>query len=403
MTSPILIIGAGQAGLKAAETLRQKGYDDDIVMIGEEPCLPYQRPPLSKAYLKGELDEERLFLRPKAYFETAEIELISGTSVVSIDPASRKVELGDGSQISYSALVLATGTRARQIPLQGADLENVHSLRTIADVAAIRQSMEAASDIVILGGGYIGMEFAAVAAKLGKAVSVVEARPRIMERSVAPEISGYFQLLHRENGVRLLLGQGVSHLAGTGAVSSVVLAGGTGIPADLVLLAVGAEPVTELAREAGLKVGAGISVDAFGRTSADSIYAAGDCTEFPSARYGRTIRLESVQNAIDQAKSVAGTILGEVTAYDPVPWFWSDQYDAKLQIAGLSGGYDRSEIEGDPASGSFAMRYFRGSRLVAVDTVNAPRIHMLARRELQATPPPPISGASERSPRAAAG
>jgi 3-phenylpropionate/trans-cinnamate dioxygenase ferredoxin reductase subunit len=403
MTSPVLIIGAGQAGMKAAETLRQKGYDGDIVMIGDEPSLPYQRPPLSKAYLKGEMDEERLFLRPQAYFETAAIELRWGTSAISIDPGSRTVELADGSHLPYSSLLLSTGTRARRIPLQGADLENVHSLRTIADVAAIRRSMETASDIVILGGGYIGMEFAAVAAKLGKTVSVVEARPRIMERSVAPEISDFFQSLHLENGVRLLLGQSVSHLAGTGSVSSVVLSDNTEIPADLVLLAVGAEPVTELARAAGLTIGNGITVDGFGRTSAETIYAAGDCTEFPSARYGRTIRLESVQNAIDQAKIAAGAILGEAVPYDPVPWFWSDQYDVKLQIAGLSGGYDRVETEGNPSSGSFALRYFQGTRLLAVDTVNAPRIHMLARRELQATPPPPVAGVSDPSLHAAAG
>ncbi|WP_421726111.1 NAD(P)/FAD-dependent oxidoreductase [Bauldia sp.] len=385
MKPPFVIVGAGQAGIKAAETLRQKGYDGDLVMMGEEPFLPYQRPPLSKAYLQGEMDEERLFFRSKAYFDTAAIDLRTNAKVVSIDPAGRCIALSDGSILAYASLLLTTGTRARRIPLRGVDLDGVFSLRTIADVAAIRAALQEAERIVILGGGYVGMEFAAVAAKLGKTVSVIEARPRIMERSVAPEISAYFQTLHRENGVTLLLERSVSHLAGTGHVSAAVLADGTEIPADLVLVAVGAEPVTDLAEAAGLAIDNGISVDAFGRTSAARIYAAGDCTAFPAARYRRTIRLESVQNAIDQAKAVAGTMLGETEPYDPVPWFWSDQYDAKLQIAGLSAGYDDAEIEGDPASGSFGMRYYRAGRLIAVDAINAPRIHMLARRELQSS------------------
>lgn len=382
MTAPILIIGAGQAGIKAAETLRQKGYDGDLVMIGDEAYLPYQRPPLSKAYMKGEMDEERLFLRPQAYFETAAVDLRISTSVTAVDPANKSVELSDGKQLSYSSLLLATGTRARQIPLEGADLDGVYSLRTMADVNVLRGALQQARNVVILGGGYIGMEFAAVAAKLGKTVSVVEARPRVMERSVAPEISTYFQDLHLANGVALRLEQSVQRLAGETSVTGVVLGDDTEIPADLVLMAVGAVPVTELAQAAGLTVGNGISVDEYARTSAPDIYAAGDCAEFPSARYSRTIRLESVQNAIDQAKIAAGTMLGEEVAYDPVPWFWSDQYDAKLQIAGLSTGYDRTEMEGDPATGSFALRYFQNDRLIAVDTVNAPRIHMLARREL---------------------
>ncbi|MBN9672112.1 NAD(P)/FAD-dependent oxidoreductase [Roseibium aggregatum] len=391
MSAPILIIGTGQAGLKAAETLRQKGYDGGLVMIGDEPYLPYQRPPLSKAYLKGEMDEERLFLRPRAYFETASIDLRPAEKVAAIDPDNHRVTLGDGSGLSYSSLLIATGTRARKIPLEGADLDGVFSLRTMQDVAAIRGPLQDAQNIVILGAGYIGMEFAAVAAKLGKTVSVVEARPRAMERSVAPMISEHFHQLHRENGVALLLETGVKRIVGDGRVSAVELSDGTQRPADLVLMAVGAEPVTELAQEAGLTVSGGIQVDAFARTSAPDVYAAGDCTLFPSARYGRIIRLESVQNAIDQAKIAAGSMLGETVPYDPVPWFWSDQYDAKLQIAGLSEGYDRTELDGDPASGSFSLRYFRDDCLIAVDAVNAPRAHMLARRELQGAPAQPSS------------
>ncbi|MBD1546995.1 NAD(P)/FAD-dependent oxidoreductase [Roseibium aggregatum] len=387
MTDPILIVGAGQASIKAAETLRQKGYDGDLVLFGDEAFLPYQRPPLSKAYLKGEMDEERLFLRPEAYFEAAFVELRTRTSVTSIDPAAKSIALSDGTRLPYSSLLLATGTRARQIPLEGAALEGVFSLRTMADVAAIRASLNAAENVVILGGGYIGMEFAAVAAGLGKTVTVIEACRRVMERSVAPEISTYFQNLHRAHGVTLRLEQKVERLTGETTVTGAALGDGTQVPADLVLLAVGAVPVTELAQSAGLAVGSGITVDKYARTSAPGIYAAGDCTEFPSARYGRSIRLESVQNAIDQARIAAGSMLGETEAYDPVPWFWSDQYDAKLQIAALSSGYDRTEIEGDYDGGRFALRYFQGDRLLAVDTVNAPRDHMMARKLLARTGP----------------
>ncbi|ADZ70561.1 NAD(P)/FAD-dependent oxidoreductase [Polymorphum gilvum] len=387
MTAPFLIIGAGQAGLKAAETLRHAGYDGDLVLIGDEPQLPYQRPPLSKAYLKGEMDDERLLLRPQAYFDTASIEVRAGTCAVRIDPAAHRVELADGSRLAYRRLLLATGTRARQLPIAGADRAGVLTLRTIADIAPIRAALDAVEDVAIIGGGYIGMEFAAVAADFGRRVTVIEARPRVLERSVAPQISAWFEALHRARGVRLALGTGVARILGDPAATGVELADGTIIPAGLVLVAVGAEPVTGLAAGAGLAVDDGIAVDACCRTAAPDIYAAGDCASFPSARYGRRLRLESVQNAVDQARAAAAAMVGDAVAYDPVPWFWSDQYDAKLQIAGLSTGYDRTEIDGDPDSGSFALAYYAGDRLLAVDAVNAPRAHMLARRTLAADAP----------------
>ncbi|WP_321345454.1 FAD-dependent oxidoreductase [Breoghania sp.] len=382
MNDPIIIVGAGQAGQKAAETLRQKGYEGDLIMIGDEPFHPYQRPPLSKAYLKGEMDEERLFLRPPAYFETAEIDFRSGVRVDGIDPAAHRVTLDDGESLTYSRLLIATGTRARALPVEGADLPGVFTLRTMADIAPIRAALDAAERVAIIGGGYIGMEFAAVAVGFGRQVTVIEAQPRILERSVAPEISDFLQELHRSNGVRLELGSGVARIEGEEAVSDVVLANGETVPADLVLVAVGAEPVAELATAAGLAVEGGIAVDAACRTSTPDIYAAGDCTVFPSARFGRTIRLESVQNACDQAKAAAASMLGEDVAYDPVPWFWSDQYDVKLQIVGLSQGYDRTEIEGSPEEGRFSLSYFAGDQLLAVDTVNSPRQHMMARKVL---------------------
>ncbi|MCI5076005.1 FAD-dependent oxidoreductase [Oricola sp.] len=384
MNELTIIVGAGQAGIKAAETLRQKGHDGDILLIGEEAWPPYQRPPLSKAYLKGELAEERLFLKADDYFETADITLMTGARVAAVDPAAHAITLSDGQSMSYSRLLLTTGTRARILPLPGADLSGVHTLRGIDDTKRIGVELARAASVAIIGGGYIGMEFAAVARSMGKQVAVIEAQDRILKRSVAPEISDYFQTLHARHGVRLVLGEGVAGIAGTARAEGVELASGEIVPADLVLVAVGAAPVTELADAAGLAVDRGIVVDEACRTSAPDIFAAGDCTVFPSQRYGRRIGLESVQNAADQAKAAALSMLGEEVVYDPVPWFWSDQYDVKLQIAGLAQGYDRTELVGDPGEGRFALRYFAGDTLLAVDAVNDPRSHMMARKQLAA-------------------
>lgn len=384
MSEAIIIVGAGQAGIKAAETLRTKGHDGDILLIGEESWPPYQRPPLSKAYLKGELSEDRLFLKSDDYFASANIELMTGARVAAIDPAAHAITLADGRSVAYSKLLLATGTRARTLPLPGGDLAGVYSLRGIDDTRRIAAALEKATGVAIIGGGYIGMEFAAVARSMGKTVTVIEAQDRILKRSVAPEISDFFQKLHEKHGVRLVLGEGVARIAGSDRAEGVELASGETVAADLVLVAAGAVPVTELAEAAGLIVERGIAVDAACRTSAPDVYAAGDCTVFPSRRYGRQTGLESVQNASDQGKAAALSMLGEETVYDPVPWFWSDQYDVKLQIAGLSAGYDRTEIVGDPGEGRFALRYFAGDTLLAVDAVNDPRSHMMARKELAA-------------------
>lgn len=387
MNAPIVIVGAGQAGMKAAETLRSKGYDGDLVLFGDEHRIPYQRPPLSKAYLKGDMAEEQLYLRPEAYFEAHAIDCRTGVKVSGVDVQDRKVSMERGEELAYSKLLLATGTRARQIPLPGADLNGVFTLRSMDDIAPLRGALKSAEHIVIIGAGYVGMEFAAVAAGMGKSVQVVEAQSRVLKRSVAPEISDYFQTLHSANSVGLKLGVSVEAFeGGNGAVRSVKLSDGTKLGSDLVLIAVGAVPVTELAEMSGLAVSAGIIVNEACRTSAPDIFAAGDCCSFPSRRYGRQIRLECVQNAIDQGKAAAGSLLGEQIAYNPVPWFWSDQYDTKLQIAGLSEGYDRTQLEGDPASGSFALSYFSGDRLLAVDAINAPRQHMMARKALIQSP-----------------
>ena len=382
MSEPIVIVGAGQAGIKAAETLRLKSYESDILLIGEEKWPPYQRPPLSKAYLKGELSEDRLLLKAADYYDKARVALTTGSRVAAIDPVGHQLTFTDGRTQSWSKLLLTTGTRARTLPLTGGDLEGVFSLRGIDDTKRIGLALEAAQSVAIIGGGYIGMEFAAVVRSLGKQVPVNAAQDRLLNRSVAPEISSFFQDLHASHGVRLALGEGVNCIVGADRAEGVELASGEMVAADLVLVAAGAVPVTELAEAAGIAVERGIVVDEACRTSAPDIFAAGDCTVFPSRRYGRRIGLESVQNASDQGKAAALSMLGEQTIYDPVPWFWSDQYDVKLQIAGLSAGYDRTELVGEPGEGRFALRYFAGDTLLAVDAVNDPRSHMMARKEI---------------------
>jgi 3-phenylpropionate/trans-cinnamate dioxygenase ferredoxin reductase subunit len=381
MSEPIVIIGAGQAAIKATETLRGAGYDGVIVLIGKETAPPYQRPPLSKAYLAGAIDASRLFFKLERFYADNNVDFRPGLRASAIAPAERKVSLADGTRLPYSNLLIATGARARVLALPGCDLNGVVTLRSIADVDAIRARLESVETLAVIGGGYIGLEVAAVVRKSGRNVTVLEGRERVMARVVSPQVSDFFEKLHRDNGVDLRMNVAIERLVGDTDVKAVALADGSTLPADMVLVAVGAQPNSELAEQAGLPVQDGIKVDRFARTAAPNIFAAGDCTRFPSRRYGRELRLESVQNAIDQAKTAASAMLGDAQAYDPVPWFWSDQYDVKLQIAGLSDGYDRTTIEQAPGNG-FAVSYFKGERLLAVDAVNAPRAHMLSRRAL---------------------
>ncbi|WP_417680664.1 NAD(P)/FAD-dependent oxidoreductase [Roseibium sp.] len=383
MQETIVIVGAGQAGAQVAQSLRQGGYEGPIRLIGDEPYAPYQRPPLSKKFLLGEIGPEGLWLRPPAFYTTQKIDLIPDTTVVSIDRASKRIAFGNGDTLGYDKLILTTGTKARSIPLEGADLDGVMTLRTITDVDAIRAKLEGKSNLVIVGAGYIGLEVAAVAKSLGKSVTVVEALDRPMKRVVSPVVSDYFTKLHRAKGVDLRLNTGVEGFVGEGTVSGVRIAGGDVLPADLVLVAVGAEPNDGLAAAAGLDVDNGIIVDGCGQTTDEAIYAAGDCTRFFSNRYGRSVRMESVQNAIDQAKAVAQALLGEEDVdYDPLPWFWSDQYDIKLQIAGLSDGYDDTKVVGSQDANKFYVAYLKDEQLIAVDSINSPRSHMMARRTI---------------------
>jgi 3-phenylpropionate/trans-cinnamate dioxygenase ferredoxin reductase component len=382
MNRGVVVIGAGQAAAQLAISLRQAGYPDDITIIGEEPYPPYQRPPLSKKFLLERGRPASLFLRSDAFWGDHDVAFELASVAGAIDLDNRSVSLVDGRVIPYTTLVFATGTRAKRPPLPGVMLPGVVTLRTIADVQHLRDALDDARRIVVIGAGYIGLETAAVMRAEGRNVIVLEAEERVLKRVTAPTVSEFFDALHRERGVNIRLGARVAAFAGDRRVTAVHLADGTLVDADLVLLATGAQANDGLARETGLTCADGIVVDEFAHTTAPDVYAIGDCTRFPSRRYGRHVRLESVQNAIDQAKAAAAAIAGDAVPYDPVPWFWSDQYELKLQIAGLLDGYDTVTPAGDRAGGRYSVEYRRSGRLIAVDAVNEPRAHMLARRRI---------------------
>lgn len=360
--------------------LRNGGFDGRITLIGAEPCPPYQRPPLSKGYLLGDMTLERLFLRPEAFYADQGIALKTDCRVTAIDPETRVLATTVG-QIAYDELVLATGSLPRRLPAAiGGDLVGVFTVRDLADVDAMAPRFSKGAKVLIVGGGYIGLEAAAVAAKLGLEVTLVEMADRILQRVAAPETSDYFRALHEGHGVTLREGVGLERLLGEGHVTGARLSDGTEIAADFVITGVGIEPDIALAKAAGIEIDNGIKVDAQGRTSVPGIWAAGDCTSFPY-RGGR-IRLESVPNAIDQAEVVAENILGAGKEYIAKPWFWSDQYDVKLQIAGLNAGYDRVVTRLGEGSASFW--YYLGETLLAVDAANDPRGYMVGKRLIEA-------------------
>ncbi|TAK48003.1 MAG: pyridine nucleotide-disulfide oxidoreductase [Xanthobacteraceae bacterium] len=382
--APIIVVGAGQAGLQAAESLRADGYDGELLLIGEEPYLPYHRPPLSKQYLAGETDEERLVMRSAEALAEHRIELHRAARVTAIDRAARTVTLGDGRTLSYSGLVLATGSRPRLLPVPGADLDGVAYLRGLDDSRAILARLARAERVAVIGGGFIGLEIAATARKkFGKEVTVYEAVPRLMARAVAPPISDFFRALHEANGVRLRLDTTVAALEGEdGHVSAVVTGDGAREATDLVIVGIGIIPDDDLAKACGLACDAGIIVDACARTSDPRITAAGDCTARRIDGSDRFLRLESVQNAIEQGKSAAAALMGLERPFTAAPWFWSDQYDVKLQMAGLSAGYDGVVLRGAPEARAFSAFYFRAGRMIAVDSINRPADHVVARKIL---------------------
>ncbi len=379
----IIIIGAGQAGAVLAEKLRTGGFEGSLTLIGDEPHLPYQRPPLSKKYLLGEMPLERLYLRQASFYDDHDIALRLGDRVEAIDRAARAVQLTSGERVFYDKLALATGSRPRLLPDRiGGTLDGVYPVRTLADVDAMAPEFRDGARVLIVGGGYIGLEAAAVAAARGLKVTLLEAADRILQRVAAPETSAYFRDLHKAHGVDLREATGLAHLTGAGRVTGAVLTDGTELAADFVIIGVGIEPETGLAEAAGLEIENGIRVDARGRTSDPDIFAAGDCTSFPYR--GRRIRLESVPNAIDQAEATAAAMLGQETDYIARPWFWSDQYDVKLQIAGLNSGYDRTLIRPGTRPGTQSVWYYKGSELLAVDAMNDPRAYMTGKRWIEA-------------------
>ena len=382
MQDGVVVVGAGQAAAQLAISLRQGGYRGPLRVFGDEPFLPYQRPPLSKKFLPDAKNPESLLLRPAAFWQEQDVGIETGQRVVSLDRARRQVATADGRAIAYDHLVLATGTAARHLPVPGIDRPGVFSLRTIDDTLRLRPALDAARRIVIVGGGYIGLEAAAVFRAEGREVVVLEAEDRVLKRVTGVAISDFFQRYHAGRGVALKLGARAAAIEGDKRVTGVVLSDGTHLPADLVLNATGARPNDDLAKAAGIACDDGILVDAQARTDDPQVFAAGDCTRFHSARYGRMLRLESVQNAIDQAKAAASAILGQPQHYDPVPWFWSDQYEIKLQIAGLADRHDAAQVVGDPAGAKFSVEYRSGGKLVAVDAVNDGRAHMMARKRI---------------------
>ena len=373
MVEKIVIVGAGHAAGQVVSSLKQQKFSGEILLVGDEAHLPYQRPPLSKKFLAGELAADRLYVKPESFYEDPQIEVRLQTRVTAIDRQQKRLQTADGDDIRYDKLILALGSRVRRLPIEGADLDGVHYLRTIADVDGIRGELSSRKNAVIVGAGYIGLEVAAVIRQMGLEVTVVEMADRVMSRVVSPEISDFYQIEHSTQGVRLRLSTGVSAFRGESRIESVETADGELIPADFVVVGVGIAPNTELASAAGLNVENGIVVDDRCQSSDPDIYAVGDCTNHPNSIYDRRLRLESVHNALEQAKTAVSNICGNESHYSQVPWFWSDQYDLKLQIAGLSEGYDDVVIRGNPADRSFACLYLRGGKLIATDAVNSPK------------------------------
>jgi len=395
MTDPIIIIGAGQAGAALGAKLRALAYEGEIVLIGDEAALPYQRPPLSKKYLSGEVTLDRLLVRPPSWYVDQRIEVLTDRSVSSIDPVGRTVSLADGTTLLYTKLALTTGSRPRRLPAAiGGDLRGVHTMRDLGDADGIAPHLQQGKRLLIIGGGYIGLEAAAVAAAKGLTVTVIEMAERILQRVAAPATSDYFRDLHRGRGVDIREATGLVRLVGEGGhVVAADLADGTNLPVDLAIVGIGIQPNDDLARAAGLTIEDGILIDGQCRTSVPEIFAAGDCTRFHWR--GVLTRLESVQNAIEQAEHAASAMLGEAGDYAPVPWFWSDQYDIKLQIAGLNRGYDSVVLRPGKRALSQSVWYFQEDRLLAIDAMNDALAYALGKKMLEAGKTLPKSVAAD--------
>jgi 3-phenylpropionate/trans-cinnamate dioxygenase ferredoxin reductase subunit len=380
----LVIVGGSYAAVQAAASARQGGYQEPIRILSEDRHAPYQRPPLSKAFLT-EASDAAVSLRAETFYVEQRIALELEVRAAGIERAGKQVVTASGARLPYDQLVLATGSRPRALDVEGGGLEGVCMLRSLDDARAIKRRLAEAQSVAVIGGGFIGLEAAASCTKLGKHVTVIEALPRLMSRALPATLAEWFAAKHRAHGVELRVGIGVAALRGSsGSVRSVVLSDGAEIPAQLVIVGIGVVPNEELAHAAGLACANGVLVDPLGRSSDPGIFAIGDCSRHPSRYSDSPLRLESVQNAMDQARAAGATIAGKDTPYDTVPWFWSDQYDVKMQMAGLSAGHDAHAVRGSTEEGRFSVFYFRRDRLIAVDSVNRPAEHMLARKLIAA-------------------
>lgn len=400
MFDQIVIIGAGQAAVQAIDTLRRKGFTGKLAVVGDEPWLPYQRPPLSKKYLAGALERDRLMIRPTQFYTDHSVQTHLGRRVEEIGRSEQRLRLDDGSTLVYDALLLATGSRPRKLVAPGADLAGVHFLRTITDVERIRADFGPGRRLVIVGGGYIGLEVAATARELGLDVTVLEMADRVMNRVTCSEVSAFYQKEHARHGVRIICNAKVRALAGdphSHRVRAVLTEDGVEHPADVVIVGVGVLPADELALAAGIECSNGINVDEHCRTSDPRIYAAGDCTHHPNLHYGRHLRLESVDNAFEQATTAALNLLGTPTVHDKVPWFWSDQYDLKMIIVGICQAHDTVVTRGNPSSRSFSTCYLRNGEMIAIDSVNSPKDQMAARKIIAARGRPNLDKLADAS------
>ena len=376
----LVVIGGGQAAIQCIASLRKKGYSGSITLVGEENHLPYQRPPLSKGFLSGSTGSDRLYLKKIEFFQENSIQLNLGITANGIDRDNCVVHLSDDQSISYDKLVLATGSRVRKLKFPGSDLEGINYLRGIDDAESLKHGLLNSKNLVIVGAGYIGLEVAAVATEFDTKITVIEMADRVMNRTVDPIISKYYQELHSKNGVDFILNESLEKVDGNKTVEQVICSGGSSIQADLLVIGAGVIPNIVLAKESGLSCDNGISVNEYGQTEDSKIFACGDCTNHPNGKLNRRLRLESVHNAMEQSKTVASSIMGNKTAYNQVPWFWSDQYDHKLQIAGLSGEHDEVLIRGDLAESKFMLFYLKAEELIAVDAVNNPKEFLICRK-----------------------
>ncbi len=376
----LVVVGGGQAGIQCIASLRKEGYSGSITLIGEENHLPYQRPPLSKGFLSGATANDRLYLKKLEFFQENSIQLNLGVTAKKIDRENCLVHLSDNKTIGYDKLVLATGSRVRKLNFPGSNLDGINYLRGIDDATLLKDGLLKSKNLVIVGAGYIGLEVAAVATEFDIKITVIEMADRVMNRTVDPIISKYYEKLHTNNGIKFILNESLEKVDGNNTVEHVICSGGSSIQADILVIGAGVIPNVELAEESGLSCENGISVDQYGQTEDMKVFACGDCTNHPNEKLNRRLRLESVHNAMEQSKTVASSIMGKKTAYNQIPWFWSDQYDHKLQIVGLSGDHDEVLMRGSQEESKFMLFYLKEEEIIAIDAVNNPKEFLICRK-----------------------